>query len=70
MFVAGPVNGGYIFSRTGNISMSSSSSSDGRIHIHIHISSQFVIIISSVRMEPAGIQSQSRESVLELSPGE
>lgn len=69
MFVAGPVNGGYIFSRTGNISMSSSSS-DGRIHIHIHISSQFVIIISSVRMEPAGIQSQSRESVLELSPGE
>lgn len=69
MFVAGPVNGGYIFSRTGNISMSSSSS-DGRIHIHIHISSQFVIIISSVRMEPAGIQSQSSESVLELSPGE
>lgn len=69
MFVAGAVNGGYIFSRTGNISMSSSSS-DGRIHIHIHISSQFVIIISSVRMEPAGIQSQSRESVLELSPGE
>lgn len=69
MFVAGPVNGGYIFSRMGNISMSSSSS-DGRIHIHIHISSQFVIIISSVRMEPAGIQSQSSESVLELSPGE
>lgn len=69
MFVAGAVNGGYIFSRTGNISMSSSSS-DGRIHIHIHISSQFVIIISSVRMEPAGIQSQSSESVLELSPGE
>lgn len=52
-------NCSYNTSRTWNIS---------RSLIHIHISSQFLITISSVRMEPAEIQSQSKESVLELSP--
>lgn len=32
-----------------------------QLRIHIHISSPFVIIISSVGTEPAGIQRQSRE---------